>query len=444
MFLHRIGVLGLATVAACGGNSASATPSSKAGDPAAKGGAATKGGAPGMIDRRNLPVVLGPADVIEVKKGLIESSLAIQGDLAPIEEIVVRARLEGNLVSVVAREGTRVVAGQLLAKFDDATVQGDHESAVADVESAKSELANAQWTADQSADLFKAGAIPERDLRTAQSALVAAKARMTAAESRLKGMNQSLADTRVVAPTSGTVSQRSVEPGEHVSRGATLFTVVRSNVLELEASVPARNAGDIAANQVVRFVSDGRNFTGRVARVNPAINPASRALTFYVEVPNATGELKANAFATGRVIGKALPDATILINSAIRQNPGDPRPFVYAIVNGAVERRTIGVGIVDDLAGVSQILEGLAPGDKVIGGNITSVGNGMKVTVVSNDRGRNGRDVPPDGAAAHDASGATHNGAKGDSTAHTGAKGDSSATRSDKPAGTRTRPDSSK
>ncbi|MEP7344454.1 MAG: efflux RND transporter periplasmic adaptor subunit [Gemmatimonadaceae bacterium] len=438
MLLHRLGVLGLWTLAACGGGNASATPATK-GDSAGKGAAATKGGAPGApaaIDRRNLPVVLGEADVIPVTKGLIESSLAIQGNLAPIEEIIVRARLEGNLVSVIAREGTRVRTGQLLAKFDDATVQGDHESAVADVESAKSELTNAQWTADQSADLFKAGAIPEQDLRSTQSALVAAKARMTAAQSRLKGMSQSLADTRVVAPTSGTVSQRSVDPGEHVARGATLFTVVRSNVLELKASVPARNANDVAANQIVRFVSDGRQFIGKVARVSPAINPASRALTFYVEVPNGDGTIKANAFATGRVIGKTIPNATLLISSAVRQLPGDPRPYVYTIANGAVERRGISIGIVDELAGVSQIVEGLTPGDQVVGGNITAVGNGTKVTIVASDRGHAGRDVPPagDGAAKQGTNGAERGAAKKDST----------KAGTPKPFASRARPDSSK
>ncbi|MBV6520330.1 MAG: Multidrug resistance protein MdtA [Gemmatimonadaceae bacterium] len=402
MHLKRyLPIVALLAAAACGGKSGSANPNGK-GDPAAKGGSQSKGGAagsPGAMDRRNLPVVLGAADVIDVRKGTIESSLGIQGNLTPIEEIVVRARMEGNLVSVAVRAGTSVSAGQVLARFDDATVQGDHESAVADVESARSDLANAQWNADQSADLFKAGAIPERDLRTSQAALVAAKARMAAADSRLKGMSQTLADTRVLAPTSGVVSLRSADPGEHVSRGAALFTVVRSNVLELEATVPARNAGDIAANQAVRFVSDGRDFTGRVARVNPAINPASRALTFYVEVPNVKGEIRANAFATGRVIGKVVPDATLLISSAVRQNPGDPQAFVYAIVNGAVERRTVTLGIVDELAGVSQILEGLAPGDKVIGGNITAVGNGTRVTIVSGESSRAGRDVSPAGTA---------------------------------------------
>ncbi len=391
--------LSASVLLACGTN-ASAKPDSKGGSPSGAG--ATKGGPGGMsaMDRRNMPVVLGPADVIEVKTGPIESSIAIQGNLTPIEQIDVRARVEGNIVSVAVREGTPVRAGQVMAQFDDATMSGDQASATADLESAKSELTNAQWNADQSADLFKAGAIAERDLRTAQSTLSAAKARVAAAEAKVKSTSQVMNDTRVLAPTTGVVSVRSVEAGEHVSRGAVLFTVVRSSVLELEGSIPARRADEVATGQVVRFSADGRLFTGRVARVNPAINPASRALSFYVEVPNGNGAIKANSFATGRVVGKVVPNATLLITSAVRQNPpgGDPKPFVYAIVDGAVERRTVTAGIVDDLAGVTQIIDGLAPGDKVIGGNITTVGNGMKVTVVSNDRNRGGREVAPDGA----------------------------------------------
>ncbi|MFN8574741.1 MAG: efflux RND transporter periplasmic adaptor subunit [Gemmatimonadaceae bacterium] len=426
----------------CGTN-ASAKPETKGGGSAGAAAGASKGGAGGMsaMDRRNMPVILGPADVIEVKSGPIESSIAIQGNLTPIEQIDVRARVEGNIVSVGVREGTPVRAGQVMAQFDDATMSGDQASATADLESAKSELTNAQWNADQSADLFKAGAIAERDLRTAQSALAAAKAKVAAAEAKVKSASQVLNDTRVLAPTNGVVSVRSVEAGEHVARGAVLFTVVRSSVLELEGSIPARRADEVAAGQTVRFSADGRQFTGRVARINPAINPASRALSFYVEVPNGNGVIKANSFATGRVVGKVVPNAALLITSAVRQNPpgGDPKPYVYAIVDGAVERRTVTAGIVDDLAGITQIVEGLKPGDKVIGGNITTVGNGMKVTVVSNDKNRGGREVAPDGAG-----GGRPKGAAGDSASRS-AKPEAGATGSTPPgASKRARPDSAK
>ena len=376
--------LALALSTGCDRGSA-ATPEKGGGS--AKGGAsgAPGAGGPGGV-RRPMSVVLGPNDVIPVRKGTIESSVAVSGNLKPIEEIAVRARVEGNILNVNVREGTRVARGQLLASFEDATQQGDRASAEADVESAKSDLANAQWNADQSQELFKAGAIPERDLRTAQQTLSATKARVAAAESRLRAMSQSLEDTRIVAPTSGVVSTRTVETGEHVQRGATLFKVVRSNVLELEASVPARNANDVTVNLPVRFSAGGRDFTGRVARVSPTIDPASRSITLYVEVPNGDGSLKGNTFATGRVIGRTIPGAVLVPTSAIRQTQSDSRPFVYAIAGEAAQRRNLTLGIVDEVSGMAQVTDGLIEGDRVIGATITGISDGMKVTVVTNDQ----------------------------------------------------------
>lgn len=399
-FFFRVVCLSSAMViAACGGDA-----SAKAGAGNAAGGGSQKKSASGVIERKNLPIVLGTSDIVEVLKGPIDASIGIQGNLSAIEQIDVRARMEGNIVSVNVREGTPVRVGQEMALFDDATAQGDRASAEADVVSANSDLANAQWTADQSADLFKAGAIAERDLRTAQSALTAAKARLAAAEARLKASSQTASDTRVLAPTNGVVSARSVGPGEHVTRGSVLFTVVRSDVLELQAAVPGRLADAVAAGQVVRFTSDGREFSGRVARVNPTIDPSSRAVMFYVEIPNGNGAIKANAFATGRVIGRTVPNATLLRTSAVRvPPPGSPdtRPYVYAIRDETLERRPVTTGIVDDIGGVTQILDGLQPGDRVVGGNIATLGSGMKVQIVSSDQARGGREVAPGGDGAN-------------------------------------------
>ena len=89
----------------------------------------------------------------------------------------------------------------------------------------------------------------------------------------------------------GVVEQRNIENGERVSRGAELFTVVRSDVLELTAAVPARRASALARGLEVRFTADGRAITGRVARVSPTIDLQSQSITVYVQVPNATGSI---------------------------------------------------------------------------------------------------------------------------------------------------------
>jgi RND family efflux transporter MFP subunit len=229
--------------------------------------------------------------------------------------------------------------------------------------------------------LFRAGAIPERDLRTSQQALVAANARVSAARSRLFAAARDVEDTRVVAPISGIVSVRSVEAGETVNRSAQLFTVVRSDVLELEAAVPARYAGDIRPAMPVRFNAGGREMTGRVARVSPTINPANRSVTIYLQLPNPGNTLKGNTFATGRIVAKTIDGTIVIPSSAIRYGQQQNAPFVYRIANDAVEYQPVQLGVVDEAKGVVQITSGLEVGDRVIVGNVGAIGRGVKVRI---------------------------------------------------------------
>ena len=95
---------------------------------------------------------------------------------------------------------------------------------------------------------------------------------------------------------------------------------MRNDRLELAADVPARDATTIAPGQPVRFVADGQQLEGRVARVSPTVNPATRAVTVYLQVPNPNGRLKGNTFATGRIIGRTVNDAVLVPFAAIRQS----------------------------------------------------------------------------------------------------------------------------
>ena len=356
------------------------------------------GGPGGPAGRGPQVVVLGPTDVADVKKGLIESAMAIQGDLKPIEEIVVRARIEGNITDVLVREGDRVAKGQVMAHFENSNQEAAQKSAEADLESAKADVSVAQWNVDQSAQLFKAGAIPERDLKTAQQTLTAAQARQAAAESKLRASSQDMMDTRVLAPATGVVSTRSVGTGEHVSRGTTVFTVVRNDVLELTAALPARFAGDVKPALPVRFNAAGRELTGKVARVSPTIDPANRSIAVYLQVPNRDGSLKGNTFATGRIISRSVPDALLIPTAAIKYQQASPKPFVYRIAHQAIEYAPVELGIIDDVAGMAQVVDGLSEGDQIIVGNIGALGRGVKVSIVrTSDQGGRGRPVGGNG-----------------------------------------------
>ena len=394
--------------AACGGSDDEASAAQKDGNSAPQTRAGGAGAETGRGRGRGMmSLVLGASDVHTVELGRIELAMAIQGDLRPVEEVPVKARIEGNLEAVNVREGDRVSRGQVMASFESSTEVAAQRSAQADVESAKADSVNAQWNADQSAELFKAGAIPERDLRASQQALVAANARLSAAHSRFFAANRDLEDTKVEAPTSGVVSVRNVESGETVSRGAELFTVVRNDVLELEASVPARFAGDVRPSMPVRFNANGREMNGRVARVSPTINPANRSITIYLQLPNPGGALKGNTFATGRIVARTIDGTVVVPTSAIRYGQQEDLPFVYRIAGDEVQHQPVQLGVVDESSGIIQVTEGIQAGDRVIVGNVGAIGRGVKVRIAgstgdpASPRGggggrTGGRGAPPD------------------------------------------------
>jgi RND family efflux transporter MFP subunit len=368
----------LATAVACGGGEGDNGNQAQAAQRSPNGAGGGPGGDGGPS------VALSTEDVATVRRAPIEASVPLTGDLRPIETVDVRARIEGDIIGVYVREGANVRQGQLLALFEAGDQESARQSALASRASAQSALSTAQWNLEQSRELLKAGAVPEIDVRTAEQAVASARAQVAAAEAQVRATSTESRDTRVVAPTNGVVERRLVESGEHVTRGTPLFTVVRTDALELAATVPARYASQVRTGMVTRFTADGRSIEGRVVRVSPTIDPATRSITVYVQVPNPGGSIKGGTFVSGRIVGRTVPEALVIPSAAIRQSE-DGTPFVYAIVNETVDQKPVQVGLVDDGTGIAEILSGLEEGDRVIVGNVGTLGRGMHVRVVDRD-----------------------------------------------------------
>lgn len=375
-----LGCTVLLLAAACAKNEADAKAASGAG----AGAAAARG-------RKPRTVVLAPSDVAVATTGSISDGIAITGTLRPLDQVDVRARIEGDLTGVFVREGQRVSQGELLARFEAVTEQSSATSARAGSAAAQADLKQAQWNLQQTTDLYHAGAVSEADYRAAQQAAEAARARLAAASAQESAAAITARDTRVVAPISGVIDKRLVDPGEHLARGADMFTLVRNNTLELAATVPERRAADVRVGERVTFSAEGRDFDGRVARVSPTIDPASRSITVYVDVDNASGALKGNTLATGSVIIRTVGDALIVPTAALHTGADTSATYVYRVNTGRVEQVPVGVGIVNNRSGTAQITSGLAAGDRIVAGNVGTLAAGSTVQIVGGDRPARGR-----------------------------------------------------
>ncbi len=361
-------------VAGCGNDTADA-----------KGVPPTATGSKGGSKIRSIAVA--PSDIATAQLGSLSDGVPITGLLRPLQSVDMHARIEGDLTGVYVREGQHVQQGQLLAQFEAVAQESAAASARAGQSAAKADLSQAEWNFKQSGDLFHAGAISEADYRVSQQAVDAARARLAATDAALQQANIAARDTKVVAPISGVIDKKLVDIGEHITKGASIFTLVRSQTLELAANVPERRASSIRIGQKVSFAAQGLSFTGKVARVSPTIDPTTRSITVYVDVDNPDGALKGNSLATGDVIASTVNGVLLVPTSALHQTADSGKTYVYRVNTGTVEQVFVNLGIVNDQAALAQITSGLKTGDQVVVGNVGTLAPGTQIQVIGGDRG---------------------------------------------------------
>jgi RND family efflux transporter MFP subunit len=203
-------------------------------------------------------------------------------------------------------------------------------------------------------------------------ALLAARARVALAR---KALN----DTTVRAPFTGLVAERTVSVGDYVTRGMKVATVVRIDPMRVQLTVPEQFVSAVSVGATVLFEVDaypGRQFTGKVRFVSPALEANQRALTVEAAVPNASRDLKPGLFATARIEQPSRTPGIVVPASAVQTSSGTSR--VYVVSGDHVEERVVTVGQTID-ANV-EITSGLKAGEKVATQNVAKLADGTKVS----------------------------------------------------------------
>jgi len=326
-------------------------------------------------------VVIGPENIVVVTEQEIRTGPALSGTLAPEREATIRAELQGPVVQTLVDQGQHVVAGQLLLRLDDTAIRDQLLSARSAVTTAQANLTVAQHEQDRNEALLKAGAIAERVVEQSRAQVTAAHAQLATAQAQLASAEKQSANTRITAPFAGIVSARSVNAGDVVSPGTALITVVDPSTMRLEASVPADALSAVRLGAPVDFTVTGypnRHFTGRVTRINPIADPATRQVRIIASLPNSGGTLVGGLFAEGRVSSESRR-APIVPQSAVDER--GLRPSVIRLKGGKTEKAEVTLGLRDAASETVEITQGLTPGDTVLLGAARGISAGTPVRV---------------------------------------------------------------
>ena len=345
---------------------------------------ACKGGAAAEADSAAAETTtVGVENIAVVTNGVLQAGPTVSGALMPEREAVVRAQVGGSVLQTYVDQGSSVRAGQTLARIEAGGLQDVYLSARAGVTAASNNADIARRELSRSEKLLAAGAIAERDIEQARRAAIAANAALSDAQARLATARKQVGNTVITAPISGIVSDRPVSAGDVVQAGALLITVVDPSSMRLEGSVPAEQLSQVRIGAPVTFTVNGypgRTFGGKVMRINPTADPATRQVRIMISIPNAEGRLVGGLFANGRLASQSHSGMVVPANAVdSRSNV----PAVFRIKGGKVERVPVTLGLRDDAAERIEIASGVQVGDTLLVGAAQGITPGTIVKVSS-------------------------------------------------------------
>jgi len=329
-------------------------------------------------------LTLTPSDVAEVRVVPLTDAVSLSGPLEPAQTVSVRTQINAIVHAVHADRGSRVRRGQLLIELDAEGLRGQAAGAKAAVAAADANLALATQRLENAKGLLAAGAISPIDLKTAEAARQVAEAQSAAARAQFASSSESESKARIVSPIDGIVSNRAVEPGEAVREGNVLLTVVDTRTLQLRAQVGVDEALRVRPGATVVFTLDAapaESFRGRVARVDPQADPATRQVGVASTLANAEGRIVAGQFAHGRVLTGA-PTPQIVVPITAVSGSGE-HASVFVILNGRLARRDVVLGVRDDARGLVAVRSGLTAGERVLAVPVLGAAEGLAVTMAT-------------------------------------------------------------
>ena len=336
-------------------------------------------------------------DVANAAAGDVTEGIEVVGTLSPKYQAEMKSEYGGVVAHVYVNDWARVRKGDPLLKVD--TREGEvllqkAEAALAMAKAGQLEAEAAAARADREYDravkLQESGLLTRQGMDDARTGKEAAAARIAAARAQVAvaGEDVAHATTRlskavIRSPFDGTVAERMVSAGDLVGEmQKVVFRLVDNRLLELTASVPSAGMAALRVGQPVRFSTDafpGREFGGKVAHINPSVNPGDRSVRVIAEVPNVPEVLKGGLFVKGRIAtgvrkGVVLVPRTALLSWNVAAREG----AVFVVEDNVARRRGVATGAVQ--GDRVEIPSGLRPGERVVtrGAFLLSDGDAVK------------------------------------------------------------------
>lgn len=379
-----------------------------------------------------------PESVVTVQaehpeQGTIAEHIIADAVLTPIAQAAIEPKITAPVRKFYVQRGARVKAGELLAvlensdlaaaemdnkgsytaaqaAYDTATkaqVPEDTLKAESDLAQAKANLDLNQSIVNSRKQLFAEGAIPGRDLDTAQATLVQAQAaydaaakhlqsmrsvshaaalksaqgELTSAEGKYKGAEAQLSYSEIHSPIDGVVTDRPLFAGETAATGTPLITVMETSTLIAKTHIAQSVAQQMKVGDEADIQVPGLKdaVPAKVSLISPALDPGSSTVEVWLKVDNKSAKLKVGTPVKISITGKSVDKAWKVPLSAILTAQDGSKSVMVVGDDGGAHRKpvTLGISDGDDV----QITSGLNPNDQVITTGSYGIDEGTKVKI---------------------------------------------------------------
>lgn len=327
-------------------------------------------------------IELSASDVVPATQMDMVLGLPVSGTLKASQSAMVKARVAGELMDLVVREGDEVKAGQVIARIDPTEYQARERQAKQQADAALAQVEIAQKQFDNNKALVDQGFISQTALQNSSASLNGAKATHMAAMAALDVARKALDDASIRSPISGQIAQRLAQPGERMALDARIVEVVNLSQLELEAALPSADASLVRPGMKAQLKIEGMDepVTAKVLRISPAAQAGSRSVLVYLGVVGQDG-LRQGLFAEG-TLGTRTVKALAVPLSSVRTDK--PQPYVQVIEADQVRHVTVQTGTRSEKTTQNITLtwvevQGLAEGAQVLTASAGAVREGTQV-----------------------------------------------------------------
>jgi multidrug efflux system membrane fusion protein len=313
------------------------------------------------------------------------------GTVRALNNVTVRAQVDGKLLSVNYKEGQDVKAGDVLAEIDPVIYKAQYDQAVAKKAQDEATLANARIDLGryQQLALAKAGSAQQADTQRATVANL--EALVKSDQAAIDNAQATLGYTKIIAPLSGRAGLRQVDSGNivHASDATGVVVITQLQPIGVWFSLPQQQivrvntASGIGTLSVDVFANDGKTVadTGTLTAVDNQVDQTTGTVKLKAEFPNPNFQLWPGQFVNVRLKVQTLEKATVVPTAAVQRGPAGT--FVYVIGEGDIAAARV-VTVVQQNEKDAVISSGVTTSDRIVTTGFANLAEGSKVTISQN------------------------------------------------------------